>query len=208
MKTEIWNGYGIRFVMKDGEWWAVLKDVCSALTVQTRDVRRRLKDAVVSTHLIEDSLGREQKVLIINEFGIYDTVFQSRKPEAEEFRYWVYDMLKTLRQSTGLEGFQIFRMLDKEHQKETMSKLCKTLRKPVRVDFIKANTIANKAVSTKFGFPKMVKKAEMTPEMIIDRQELLESTVDLMGVKEKFNLNISVSDEVYKMVNNSNKQAG
>lgn len=183
MKLENWNGCSIRFVEKDGEWWAVLKDVCSALTVQTRDVRRRLKDAVVSTHLIADSLGREQKVLIINEFGIYDTVFQSRKPEAEAFRYWVYEMLKTLRQSTGLEGFQIFRMLDKEHQKEAMSKLCKSLKEPVRVDFIKANTIANKAVSTKYGHPKMIKKAEMTPEMLVDRQELLESTVDLMGVK-------------------------
>lgn len=30
MKTEIWNGYPIRFVEKNGEWWAVLKDVCDA----------------------------------------------------------------------------------------------------------------------------------------------------------------------------------
>ena len=31
MKTEIWNNHEIRFVEKDGEWWAVLKDVCDAL---------------------------------------------------------------------------------------------------------------------------------------------------------------------------------
>lgn len=155
-----------------------------------------------------DTLGGKQELSIISEFGIYDATFGSHKKEAKEFKRWVFSVIKTLRQSTGLEGFQIFRMLDKEHQKETMSKLCKTLRKPVQVDFIKANIIANKAVSTRFGFPKMVKKAEMTPEMLIDRQELLESAVDLMGVKEKFQLNISVSDEVYKMANNSNRQAG
>lgn len=31
MKTEVWNGHSIRFVEKDGEWWAVLNDVCNAL---------------------------------------------------------------------------------------------------------------------------------------------------------------------------------
>lgn len=198
MKTENWNGHEIRFVEKDSEWWAVLKDVCAALTVQTRDVRRRLKNEVVSTHPLK-TVGGEQTVLIINEFGIYDTVFQSRKPEAQEFRYWVYEMLKQLRQSTGLEGFQIFRMLDKEHQKEMMGKLKQGLRNPVRVDFIKANTIANKAVSTKYGYPKMIKKTEMTPDMLSDRQEILEDTVGLMKVKDKFGLDLSVSEEVYKL---------
>lgn len=31
MKTELWNGYSIRFVEKDSEWWAVAADVCNAL---------------------------------------------------------------------------------------------------------------------------------------------------------------------------------
>ncbi len=45
----------------------------------------------------------------------------------------------------------------------------------------------------------MVKKADMTPEMLVDRQELLDSAVELMGIKEKYNLNLSVSEEVYKL---------
>lgn len=85
MKTEIWNGYPIRFVEKDGEWWAVLKDVCDALGLKTYDVSRRIKD-MVSTHNLETAGGKQQ-MLIVNEFGIYDTVFQSRKSEAKEFRY-------------------------------------------------------------------------------------------------------------------------
>lgn len=31
LKTERWNGYEIRFVWKDNDWWAVAKDVADAL---------------------------------------------------------------------------------------------------------------------------------------------------------------------------------
>ena len=196
MKTEIWNGYPIRFVEKDGEWWAVLKDVCDALGLKTYDVSRRIKD-MVSTHNLETAGGKQQ-MLIVNEFGIYDTVFQSRKSEAKEFRYWVYEMLKQLRQETGLDGFQICRMLDREHQKEAMRHLQQSLRNPVRVDFIKANTIANKAISNRYGYPKMVKKADMTPQMLVEREPILEDTVELMGVNDKYDLGISVSEQIYK----------
>ena len=196
MKTEIWNGYPIRFVEKDGEWWAVLKDVCDALGLKTYDVSRRIKD-MVSTHNLETAGGKQQ-MLIVNEFGIYDTVFQSRKSEAKEFRYWVYEMLKQLRKATGLEGFQIFRMLDKEHQKEAMRHLQQSLKNPVRVDFIKANTIANKAISNRYGYSKMVKKADMTPQMLVEREPILEDTVELMGVNDKYDLGISVSEQIYK----------
>ncbi|MEC4578642.1 BRO family protein [Streptococcus dysgalactiae] len=30
-KTETWNGYTIRFVENNGEWWAVAKDITNAL---------------------------------------------------------------------------------------------------------------------------------------------------------------------------------
>lgn len=207
MKMENWNGYSIRFVEKDGEWWAVAKDVAMALGYKhTPQMVRNLDQKDKGVHKV-DTLGGKQELSIISEFGIYDATFGSHKKEAKEFKRWVFSVIKTLRQSTGLEGFQIFRMLDKEHQKEAMSKLCHLLRKPVRVDFIKANVIANKAVSTKHGHPKMVKKADMTPEMLADRQELLDDAVNLMAVKEKFNLNISVSEEVYRMASGSNQQA-
>lgn len=199
MKTEIWNGIPIRFVEKDSEWWAVLKDVANALQLRTDKVIARLDNNNLSKVAMEDALGRQRRTTIVNELGIYEAVFESRKKEAKEFKRWVYEMLKALRKSTSLEGFQIFRMLDKDHQKEAMAKLKKGLKEPGRPDFIKANTIANKAVSTKYGYPKMVKKGDMTPEMLVDRQDLLDSTVELMGIKEKFSLDLSVSEEVYKL---------
>lgn len=212
MKVEIWAGHSIRFVERDGEWWAVLKDVCEALGLKTFDVRRRLGDDMGSTHIVEDdqissrvisdavitdAIGRQQEMLIVSEYGIYDTVFQSRKPEAKAFRRWVYDMLATLRRQSGLEGFEVFRMLDKEHQKAMMQKLQQGLAHPVRVDFIKANTIANKAVSNRHGRARMLKKAEMTPEMLADRERILADTVELMSVKDRFKLDISVSNAIY-----------
>lgn len=30
MKIENWCGYDIRFINIDGEWWAILKDICDA----------------------------------------------------------------------------------------------------------------------------------------------------------------------------------
>ena len=197
IKIEKWCNHEIRFVEKDGEWWAVLKDVCDALGLKAKKVRERLEKEVLSKGTLETA-GGHQEMLIVNEYGIYDTVFQSRKKEAKDFRKWVYKMLSELRKASGYEGFEIFRMLDKEHQKEMMRKLQEGLKKPARVDFIKANTIANKAVSLKHGYPKMVKKADMAPEMLKDREPILADTVELMSVKDKYGLDVSVSDTIYK----------
>ena len=68
----------------------------------------------------------------------------------------------------------------------------------MRVDFIKANTIANKAVSNKHGYSKMLKKGTMSPQMLVDREPILEDTVELISVNEKFGLGISVSKAVYQ----------
>lgn len=197
MRTETWNGYDIRFVEHQGEWWAVLADICHALDLKPKRVKERLVDEVVSTDYVADSLGRQQEMLIVNEFGIYDTIFSSRKPEAKSFKFWVFETIKQLRQATGLEGFEVFRMLDKEHQKEAMARLTNSLDRVSKKDLIKANTITNKAVSNKFGYSKMVKKSEMTPDMLVAREMILDDTVELMGIKEKFGLNISVSESIY-----------
>jgi prophage antirepressor-like protein len=200
IKTENWNGYTIRFVERtSGEWWAVAVDVTKALGISNPTMAmRRINSEDKALTLIEGLNRGNEPVNIVSEFGIYSLVMSSRKKEAKEFRHWVFSVVKQLRQSTGLEGFQIFRMLDKEHQKEAMAKLKAGLRQPVRVDFIKANTIANKAVSTRHGYSKKIGKEQMTPDMLLDRQPILEDTVNLMSVRDKFGLNFSVSEAIYK----------
>ncbi len=195
MKVENWNNYKIRFAEVDGEWLAVAKDVANALDYANTS---NMVKHVPSKYLIHSVLeGMNAKSLLLSEFGIYKAIFGSHKAEAEQFQEWVFSIIKQLRESTGLEGFDIFRMLDKEHQRKTMNQLCQSLSNPVRLDFMKANTIANKAVSIKFGYPKMVKKGEMTPHMLAEREPILEDTVSLMALQDKYHLNISVSRSIY-----------
>ncbi|MGG4217323.1 BRO family protein [Paenibacillus jamilae] len=199
IRIENWMGHEIRFVEKTlGDWWAVAADVTKALLLSnTTKALIRVDQEDKALTLIQGLNRGNEPVNIVNEFGIYSLVMTSRKPEAKEFKRWVFSILKQLRQSTGLEGFQVFRMLDKDHQKEAMSKLCSGLRQPVRVNFIKANTIANKAISSMHGHPKEIKKGEMTPEMLVERQAVLEDVVNLMTMSDKFKLDISVSRTVY-----------
>ena len=51
MKVENWNGYDIRFVEHNGEWWAVLADICKPLGLKPKHIKERLDDRVVLTDL-------------------------------------------------------------------------------------------------------------------------------------------------------------
>jgi len=210
IRTEIWNGHEIRFIEKGGEWWAVAADVCAVLDLKqvTRALSGLPKDGVTISKVVSKTTNQygvttEQEVDVntINEKSIYRLVFKSRKKEAQDFQDWVCDVIKTLRQAAGLEGFEVFRILDREHQKEAMKRLRDGLREPVKVDYIKANTIADKAVSNLFGYPKMLKKWQMPPDMLTKRQAVLDDTVGLMAVNESFRLNLSVSAAVYSKYN-------
>lgn len=181
MKTEIWNGHKIRFIEKDGEWWAVATDIAKALGHRdANNAVRILKDKYKGTHFVSTNKG-SRETAILNEKGIYRLIMRSNKPEAEDFQDFVYETIKELRKASGFEGFQVFRLMDKEHQREMMKKLHDGLKVPIKVDYIKANVIANKAVSLKYGYPKMIKKADMDSAMLADRQHLLDDTVELIN---------------------------
>jgi len=196
IKTELWNNHSIRFIFLNDEWYAVANDVCDALAIKNRrDALKTLKGVAKADTLTE---GGKQEVNIIPEKDIYRLAFKSRKAEAEEFQDWVLDAISLLRKSTGLEGFQAFRMLDKEHQKEAMKKLNEALANPARVDFIKANTITNTAIKKKYGLDKQIKKDDMTPQMLVDREPILEATTDLMITHAKYGVPEHVSKVVYE----------
>ena len=195
IKIEKWLDHEIRFVEHEGEWWAIAKDIADALCYsETNAMTRHLKDKYLTSVKLT---GMNQRFIAISEFGIYKAIMRSQRPEAEEFEEWIYSMLKELRTATGLEGFEIFRMLDKEHQKEMMETLKSNLDNPSKISYIKANTIANKAVSKAFGYEKSIKKEDMTPDMLVKRQTILNDTVELMTVKEKYGIDLSVSQNIY-----------
>ena len=99
MKIEMWNGYKIRFIEIDDEWYAVLKDVCDAIGLRTSDVSQRLDSTMIkyASVLVEKPHFKTSKMIVVNEIGIYETLFASRKPEAQKFRRWSFGVLKKLR---------------------------------------------------------------------------------------------------------------
>ena len=200
VRIETWAGHDIRFVWHKDDWWAVAKDVAEALGYERPNdaVRVHVEKEDKNTTAIHSSNKGNPNMTIISEFGIYDLVFNSHMPEAKSFKRWVYAVIKSLRKATGLEGFEVFRMLDKEHQKQAMAKLQTALHQPQKVDYIKANTIADKAVSTLYGFEKMVRKSDMSPQMLSDRQSILDDTVNLMALNDKYHMHISVSQTIYQ----------
>lgn len=67
-----------------------LSDICKILDLNNVAMTKsRLNQDGVSTADTIDSMGRTQKASFINESNLYKTIFQSRKPEAEEFTEWV-----------------------------------------------------------------------------------------------------------------------
>lgn len=84
-----------------GEPLFCLPDVCKILELRAPDVKRRLDDAVVSTHTVKDSLGRKNLMTFVNEDGLYDAILDSRKPEARAFRKWVTSVVLPQIRKTG-----------------------------------------------------------------------------------------------------------
>lgn len=128
MRTENWNGYDIRFVEIDGEWYAILKDICSALGLRVDNVANRLdpdmllRVAVTSDHCSKgvrskgDNIHRQ--MLAINEEGIYEALYASRKLEARKFRRWSASVMRRLRKTVGLEQYEVLKMTDPEVQNQ------------------------------------------------------------------------------------------
>ena len=106
MTNEILNfeyqGRRVRTVVKDGEPWWVLKDVCAVLGLAKPDrVAARLHQSEKDAHPVSTP-GGTQEMLIVNEPGLYRVIFRSDKPEAADFQNWVYhEVLPQIRQTGG-----------------------------------------------------------------------------------------------------------
>lgn len=159
MKVENWCGYDIRFVEINGEWYAILKDICDALRLRTDAIANRLDSDMLERVLVEASnhisngdrsditsfemtsdthkpikkvtkeildadvsrkrgQNKTRWMLAVNEVGIYEALFASRRLEARKFRRWSAEVMKKLRTRVGLEGYEVMRMTDKDIQDE------------------------------------------------------------------------------------------
>jgi prophage antirepressor-like protein len=78
-----------RVLLRDGQPWFVLSDVCHVLDIaNSRDAADRLDEdekGVATT----DTPGGPQSKTIVNESGLYSLILTSRKEGAKRFRKWV-----------------------------------------------------------------------------------------------------------------------
>lgn len=197
MIKQIFHDKEIRFIEKDGEYWAIAGDVAKILGFRDAFNATKYLPEHVKDTLKGSTLGGKQNMTVINEKGIYRLVMRSNKTEALDFQDWICDVLVELRQATGLKGYEAFRMLDKQKQKKAMAIIQRAHNSDKPINYIKANTIANKAVSTAFGYKKMIGKDDMTPDMLELRQAILDDVVKLTETKQQFNLDIKVSKSIY-----------
>lgn len=90
----------VRIVPVDGELMFVAKDICDCLEItKHRDAISRLdSDERGSVKL--DTPGGKQDIAAINEYGLYNLVLSSRKPEAKEFKRWItHDVIPAIRKT-------------------------------------------------------------------------------------------------------------
>lgn len=158
MKTENWYGHEIRFIEINGEWYAILKDICDALKLRTDKIASRLYPEMlervkvevfnnplrvvrsednasglryahkpidkIDRAMIGKDIGRQpgenktRWMLAVNEAGIYQALFASRKLEARKFQLWTFDILKKLRKNVGLQGYEVMRMTEPDIQEQ------------------------------------------------------------------------------------------
>lgn len=95
--------FEVRTVEVDGEPWFVGKDVANVLGYT--NTRKALTDHVENEDrqdgvTIRDSIGREQKPVLINESGLYSLVLGSKLPSAKRFKRWITsEVLPAIRQN-------------------------------------------------------------------------------------------------------------
>ncbi|MGL5712202.1 Rha family transcriptional regulator [Cetobacterium sp.] len=149
-------------------------------------------------NIIRDEFEEEINLLQIKEIKYLD----SRNREYPAYKLTTNQARQILMRESKIVRKQVIKYIEqledklyqlakgqasKKLQMELMEDLSRCLPELDRKDplnYIKANTVVNKIVSDLFGFPKMLKKFEMNPEMLVIREYVLEDYVKLYEVLE------------------------
>ncbi len=99
---KIFNNEKIRLFIINNEPYFSLTDCCNFLEMKnpSHTLKYIKKDYIRSTYVI-DSMKRRQEIYIINEYGLYDLLFKSRKKEAEKFKEWIFEEVLPSIRKTG-----------------------------------------------------------------------------------------------------------
>lgn len=92
----------IRTVTIDGVPWFVGKDIADALGYgNSRDALAKRVDAEDKGVANYDTLGGTQRMVVINESGMYSLILSSKLPSAKKFKHWVTSEVLPAIRKTG-----------------------------------------------------------------------------------------------------------
>lgn len=85
----------IRVVDINNEPWFIAIDICKALDLSNPTVAVQRLD---EDERAKFNLGRQGETNIVNEYGLYNLILASRKPEAKKFKRWVtHEVIPSIR---------------------------------------------------------------------------------------------------------------
>lgn len=124
----------VRTIIRDGEPWFVLRDVCHVLGISNSKMVAARLDEDEKGVSFTDSLGGQQKTTIISEPGLYKVILRSHKSEAKKFMNWVtHEVLPEIRKTgsyirtprTYIQALEA--LLESEKEKERLKQEKKEL---------------------------------------------------------------------------------
>lgn len=126
------------------EPWFLAKDIAEMIDYSTASLNKFLQsvDEDEKGRKNVPTLGGVQKAWFLTEQGLYEVLFQSRKPKAKEFKKWVKQILKEIR----LNGYYMQGELIQEQQTaQTAPELPQGLRE---VERLYMDTLAQEITKT------------------------------------------------------------
>ena len=119
-QTIFFNENTIRIVGTCHKPWFVAKDVCELLDIKdNRSALRILPDKWKGEQVLP-TLGGNQNMAIINEFGLYKIIMRSNKPNATKFQEFVCEEILPSIRKTGEYKYQ--KILDEKNKLEEENK--------------------------------------------------------------------------------------
>lgn len=139
--------------------------------------------------------NEQQATLLLTYLKNTKTVREFKKALVKQF----YEAKKKLEEIQAPE-YKAIRAESKEVTKSSMKLLKDSIINIDQTQYIKANTIANKATSIKFGIKKMIKVEEMTKEMIKFRNKVIQRISALMEAQSLGVEIPHISEIIYKNI--------
>lgn len=98
----------VRTITIEGEPWFVGRDIANALGYAKPEgaIRNNVDKDDTLTEGVIDSMGRTQKMLVVNESGLYSLIFNSKLDSARKFKKWVTSEVLPSIRKTGQYGQQ------------------------------------------------------------------------------------------------------